>query len=184
VSFGTEFAPVAVTERCELWRPQRTDLAGLVRLVSDEETRRFLGPARDGEASQFERLQRNAGCWALYGYGTFIVRQRGGDEIIASCGVFHSWRGYGSEVGMDDVPEAGWIVRADHWRRGLAGEIMAGALAWFDATHGKQSIKCMIEDGNAASEKVAARLCFRRYGVHMIEDPNGPVQLNLYERVS
>jgi RimJ/RimL family protein N-acetyltransferase len=183
VSFGVEDEPVLVTPRCELWRPQRGDLAGLCRLISDEETRRFLGPSRQGEAAQFERLTRNAGCWALYGYGTFIVRPRGEDEVIASCGVFHSWRGYGADAGMDDVPEAGWIVRADRWGQGLAGEIMTPALDWFDRTHGRQRIACMIEPGNTASEKLAARLGFVPCGVHRIEEEGEPVAINLFERV-
>lgn len=177
-------APVLVTARCELWRPRPSDLPDLVRLVADEETRRFLGPSRDGEAAQFERLLRNAGSWALYGYGTFLVRERGGDgSIVASCGIFHSWRGYGAEAGLDDVPEAGWIVRADHWRRGLAGEVMEAVVRWFDETHGRRRVACMIEDGNVASEKVAARIGFVACGTHAIDDPAGPVTLNLYERV-
>ena len=167
------------TARFELWRPQATDLAGLVALVDDEETTRFLGPARATAHNQFERLTRNAGGWSLYGYGTAAVRLAGGDgAIIGSCGVFHSWRGFGK--GMDDTPEAGWIVRRDHWGQGVAREAMTAILAWFDATHGLRRIACMIEEGNAASERLAATLGFAAYGAHELEDG---ANVRLFERL-
>lgn len=149
----------------------------MVELIADEETRRFLGPMAASEADCAGRLLKNAGCWDLFGYGTFIVREKGGDAIIGNCGVFHTWRGFGS--GLDDVPEAGWIVHPGWWGRGLAREVMDAALGWFDATHGAQRIACMIEEGNIASERLAARLGFVAYGRHENE---GERPLVLYQR--
>lgn len=172
--------PLLKTERFELWQPAAGDLEDLVRLLEGEDMTRFLGPARADRFSQFERLTRNAGSWALYGYGTFYVRQHGECGILANCGVFHSWRGFGQ--GMDDVPEAGWIVRQDWWGRGVAGEVMRAVIPWFDETQGQQRIACMIEQGNVASERLAAALGFVRYGRHQAEDGDRAV-LNLFERV-
>ncbi|MDE8651627.1 GNAT family N-acetyltransferase [Novosphingobium album (ex Liu et al. 2023)] len=171
--------PVLTTERFELWRPRASDLDGLVQLIADEETRRFLGPARADAPSQWDRLLRNAGSWSLYGYGTFMVRRPGEDAIVASCGVFHSWRGLGH--GMDDQPEAGWIVHRDGRGQAIAGEVMRAAIAWFERTHGPRRIVCMIEEGNHASEKVATRLGFARYHTQAAEE-DGAV-LNFYERL-
>lgn len=170
--------PLLITERFELWQPAASDLADLVRLIEGEDMTRFLGPARADAFSQFERLTRNAGSWALYGYGTFYVRRRGEAQIIGNCGVFHSWRGFGK--GMDDMPEAGWIVRQDCWGQGVAGEVMRAALAWFDETHGQRRIACMIEEGNVASEALASALGFARYARHAPESEGRP--LNLFER--
>jgi RimJ/RimL family protein N-acetyltransferase len=155
-------------------------LDDLVRLLEGEDMTRFLGPARPTALSQFERLLRNAGSWALYGYGILYLRRPGESGIIGSCGVFHSWRGFG--MGLDDVPEAGWIVRQDCWGQGVAAEAMRAALAWFDETQGKRRVACMIEEGNTASERLAAALGFVRYGSHVPEDDDG-VALNLFERV-
>lgn len=172
--------PFLTTERFELWKPAAADLPDLVRLLEGEGMTRFLGPARPTYFSQFERLSRNAGSWALYGYGTFAVRRRGEGQIIANCGVFHSWRGFGK--GLDDVPEAGWVVRQDCWGQGLASEVMRALLPWFDEAHGPRRIACMIEEGNTASERLAAALGFVRYDRH---EPEGdePSGINLYERV-
>jgi RimJ/RimL family protein N-acetyltransferase len=171
--------PVLTTARYGLWRPRGADdLDGLCRLVADEETRRFLGAARADPQQQWERLMRNAGSWSLYGYGVFYVRPHGRDEIAGSVGVFHSWRGM--DARMDRQPEAGWVVRRDFCGQGLAGEVMAAVLPWFEARHGPQRIVAMIERGNLASERLAAKLGFTAFAEHA--DPEGKI-LNFYERL-
>ena len=169
--------PLIRTERLELWRPAAADLESLYALTLDEETRRFLGGRPASMQDSFERLLRNGGSWALHGYGTFMVRMRGEAPVIANCGLFRSWRGI---AGLDDVVEAGWIVHRDHWGRGIAGEAMRAALDWFDQTCGRQRIACMIEAGNAPSERLATALGFVEYGRHQIEGEERP--LVLYER--
>ena len=172
--------PVLTTQRLELWQPQQSDLADLFDLTLAEETRRFLGSFVPTEMDAFARLLRNAGSWSLWGYGTFMVRLKGEGRIIANCGVFRSHRGFGAGQGMDNVPEAGWIIHKDHWGQGIAREAMEAALAWFDATHGAQRVACMIEQGHAASEAIAMKLGFVRYG-QQVPDEGAP--LGLWERV-
>ncbi len=171
--------PVITTARLELWRPQAGDLADMYQLTLAEETRRFLGGFEPNEADIFNRLSRNAGSWALYGYGTFAVRFKGEQRIAANCGVFRSFRGFGDDLGLDDVPEAGWIVHRDCWGQGIAREAMEAALGWFDRAHGQQRIACMIEQGHAASDGLARSLGFVRYAEHEAEDG---ATLVLYER--
>lgn len=171
--------PLLQTGRFALWKPRAADLPALCALIADEDTRRYLGPASPEPQAQFERLMRNGGSWLLYGYGTLLVRLHGSDDMIASCGVFHSWRGFGAEKGMDDVPEAGWIVRRDWQGKGVAGEVMPAIMDWFDTTHGPRRVACMIEEGNAASERVAARLGFVRYDARIVDGTT----INLFERI-
>ncbi len=57
---------------------------------------------------------------------------------------------------------------------------MSAALAWFDSTHGRQRVACMIEQGHAASEAIAMKLGFVRYG-QQVPDEGAP--LGLWERV-
>ncbi len=173
-------APVLTTARFELWRPQVGDLADLFELTRDDETRRFLGSFVPTEMDSFARLTRNAGSWALWGYGTFMVRRKGEGRIVANCGVFRSHRGFGAEQGLDNVAEAGWIVHRDAWGQGLASEVMTAAMSWFDQTHGRQRVACMIEEGHGASEAIAAKLGFVRYGR---QQPEEGAALGLWERV-
>lgn len=173
-------APVLLTERLELWYPTASDLPALHAMVSPEAVRRFLGNRPTTRAEEAARLLRNAGSWALYGYGTFVMRARGTDALIGICGVFRSWRGFGE--GLDDVPEAGWILGEAAWGKGLAGEAMRAVLAWFDARYGAQRIACMIEEGHHASLRLANALGFETYAVHQPDD--GARALVLLERLT
>lgn len=150
-------APLLVTERLELWLPARHDVAAMLAIVSDPRTGRYLGP-QPSAADHFTRFCRNAGSWLLYGYGSLTLRPRASAEVIGWCGIFHSWRGLGAD--FDDRPEAGWILRHDCCGKGLAREAMDAAIAWFERTHGPQSIVCMIEPDNAPSLTLAGRLGF------------------------
>ncbi len=169
--------PLLQTERFELWLPQPGDFAGLDAILGDPRTLEFLGNWSPSPADTFARLTRNAGSWALYGYGTFYVRMRGEREIIGNCGVFRSWRGFAH--GLDDVPEAGWIVHPDHWGQGVASEVMRAVMPWFDQTHGRQRVACMIEAGHGVSEKLAHNLGFTEYARHQQPEEK---PLVLYER--
>ncbi|GGC29289.1 N-acetyltransferase [Novosphingobium marinum] len=176
----SETAPVLVTKRLELWRPSAADLEDMVDLLEEPETRRYLAMDEVTHADVHQRLCRNAGSWSLYGYGLFAVRLLGGPQIVASCGIFHSWRGF--DDAMNDVPEAGWIVRLDREGHGIAREAMEAALGWFDDEHGRSRITCMIDEGNEASHLLAQRLGFTPFGKHC-EDGDG-ADLVLYERLS
>lgn len=170
--------PLLTTERFELWKPQAADLPERVRLLEGDRMMQFLGTIGPDPKGQHDKLLQHAGSWSLYGYGTFSVRRRGESDIVATGGIFHSWRGFGK--GLDDVPEAGWIVRQDCWGQGVAGEMMRASLAWFDAEHGPKRVACMIEEGNTASEKVAASLGFVKYDSH---EEEGGAAVNLFERL-
>ena len=171
-------ALVLTTERLELWRPQTSDHDGLNAINTDPRTLAFLGTWSPSPADTFARLCRNAGSWSLYGYGTFMVRRRGQAQIIGNCGIFRSWRGFAQ--GLDDVPEAGWIIHPDHWQQGYAGEAMRAVMPWFDQVHGQQRIACMIDEGHAVSERLALQLGFGEYARH--QQP-ADKQVVLYERV-
>lgn len=149
--------PFLTTERLELWWPQSGDLKAMHAIVSHPQTGRFLGSSA-ALHEHATRFMRGAGSWFLYGYGPLMLRLRGSETLIGNCGVFHTFRGLGSD--FDDNPEAGWIVAAEHVGKGLAGEAMRAVLDWFDREHGPRRIVCMIAVGNEPSLKLAARLGF------------------------
>lgn len=169
-------APLLRTERLELRLPEAADFRATLAIVGDAETGRFLGPS--GEAEHFLRFCRSAGSWLLYGYGTFVVRPRGSEEVIGNCGIFHSIRGLGED--FDDAPEAGWILRRDQVGKGLAHEAMAAVLAWFERTYGPRRMTCLIAPGNHPSIGLAAKLGFAP--MRDAELPGGAA-VRLFERV-
>lgn len=179
MSVGPGAGPLLTTERLELWLPQPGDLPDLVAMMAPAEMRTHLGSMAPDQPGQFARLLRNAGSWNLFGYGAFMVRLRGTPRIVGNCGLFHSWRGFGK--GMDDTPEAGWIVAVEQWGQGIAEEAMRAALGWFDAVHGERRIACMIEQGNTASHRLAGKLGFVRYEEQTLAEDGA--QVVLYERL-
>ena len=70
----------------------------------------------------------------------------------------------GPAFDLEALPEAGWAFDADHWGGGLATEAMSAALGWADATLDAPEVRCIIDPGHVASERVAAKLGFRRIG--------------------
>ena len=152
-----EDAPTLTTQRLELSLPRAEDLPAMMAIVSNEETGRFLGPIQH-VPEQFNRFLRNAGSWLLFGYGGFLVRERGKPEVIGNCGIFHSYRGLGED--FDDMPEAGWIISADHVGKGYANEAMQAALDWFEKSYGARRVVCMIDPANTPSIKLAGKLGF------------------------
>lgn len=150
--------PHLLTARLDLQPPRSADFAATMEIVAHPETRRFLGVSA-GPEDHYARFARNAGSWMLYGYGAFMIRLRGTDEVIGNCGIFHTWRGLGPD--FDDQAEAGWIVRHDQAGRGIAREAMEAILGWFEQQYGARRIVCMISQGNEPSMRLAGRLGFR-----------------------
>ncbi len=155
---GFDFAkPLLVTERLELWLPRAEDLRAMYAVVTQPNTSRYLGAVAQLHDHAL-RFMRGAGSWFLHGYGPLMVRLRGKGAVIGNCGVFHTFRGLGSD--FDDHPEAGWIIAEEHVGTGLGREAMEAVLAWFDGAHGPRRIVCMIAPENAASIGLSRKLGF------------------------
>lgn len=170
--------PQLESERLVLSLAGRDHYIRLRDLVADPQVQRFLGPpAENPTADMFGRAMRGAGSWQLYGYGMFMVWERASGAFIGQAGVFHTLRGFAK--GLDDVPEAAWMLAHDYWGKGYATEAMVTALDWFDTHHGRSRIACMIEPENAASIRLANRLGFTRYDDHILSDG---ATVWLYER--
>ena len=154
------------TARLHLRPPTADDFELSYALTASETMRRYLGRTPDREDS-FTRHLRNAGCWALFGYGVFSVIERESGDYVGGCGLFRALRGLGDD--FDPYPEAGWVIGEASWNRGYAGEAMTAVLNWFDAEHGGRSV-CMIVPGNAASERIAAKLGYEEIGMATYKD--------------
>lgn len=143
------------TERLLLRPPVIDDFRSLHALTENAAMREHLAGFASVEDS-YKRLLSTIGCWSAFGFGTFSVIERATGDYVGNCGVFRMMRGLGD--GFDDHPEAGWIVAHSRWGQGYAGEAMAATLDWIERDHGIAKTNCMIAPGNAASERIAAKL--------------------------
>ncbi len=152
--------PGLETERLLMLPHTLADFADSLALWSDAETARYLGRS-PAEEEIWRRLMSCAGSWALLGFGYWVVRERGSGRFVGEVGFADSRRGLGPA--FDGAPEIGWTLAPAFRGRGLAGEAIAGALAWNDRrTEGGRTV-CMIRSDNAASIRLAERAGYRAF---------------------
>lgn len=138
----------------------------------DPEHVRFIGRRTRPPAEVFASLQRHIGAWYLVGYGYWILESLEDGSIVGEVGFLAGMRSMDPSV--DDVPEAGWSIGRPHWGRGLATEALDMALTWADRELPFTRTACIIEDGHAASLRVADRCGFTRQADSRLgDDPVG-----------
>ncbi|WP_419723199.1 GNAT family N-acetyltransferase [Sphingobium aromaticiconvertens] len=152
--------PVLYTERL-LLRPHRSsDFDTCCALWGDAKVVRHIGGAVQESQAVWFRILRYAGMWSLLGFGMWVLEERGTGAFLGEAGLLSTCRGLPE---LDGMPEAGWVLGPDAWGRGFASEAMGAILGWADVDLAVPSIRCIIEDGNDASVRVAEKLGFRKF---------------------
>ena len=153
--------PVIETARLRL-RPHRlSDKDVHIAMWADERVTRFIGGAPRAPDVSWGKFLSAAGLWPVMGFGYWVFADKATDALIGMGGLSYFCRGIAE---LEDGPEAGWAFDADHWGMGLATEAMGAVLDWAEAHLDAADVRCIIEPGNAASERVAAKLGFHRIG--------------------
>lgn len=151
------------TARLRLRAPTVDDFERIHALTDSDAMRVYLGREPPTREDSFARLLRSAGCFHLFGWGTFMVESKADGAFVGSCGLFRAMRGLGPD--FDPYPEAGWVIAQAFWGQGHASEAMAAILDWYDQVHGDQPVVAIISPGNLPSERVADKLGFRPIGL-------------------
>lgn len=107
------------------------------------------------------RFQRQAGSWALRGFGGWVLRERGGGRFVGEV-AFQDFRRE-VEPPLGPEPEAGWMLAPWAHGQGLASEAVAAMLAWGDARFADPRTLCMIDPDNAASLRLAAKMGYAEF---------------------
>lgn len=168
-------APLLQTDRLIL-RPHRLDdYPACKALWGDAQVVRHIGGSPQDAQAVWFRLLRYAGMWSLLGYGMWVMEARADGAFLGEAGLLSAARGLPE---LDGWPEAGWVLTPQAWGRGIAGEAMAAILAWADAHLDAASVRCIIENDNVASIKVARRLGF----TVMADASIGGKAIGIYDR--
>jgi len=153
--------PVIETERLRL-RPHRlSDKDTHIAMWADDRVTRFIGGEPRAPDVSWGKFLGSAGLWPVMGFGYWVFADKATDALIGQGGLSYFCRGIPE---LEGLPEAGWAFDADHWGAGLATEAMTAILGWADANLDAPEIRCIIDPGNAASEKVGMKLGFQRIG--------------------
>lgn len=147
--------PVLRTDRLDLTRHTPADLDALAAMWADPAVFGMIGGGRPRPREDvWLRLLRSVGQWALFGYGSWIARDRATGTLVGEVGLLESERAIDPPL---DCAEVGWALAPAWHGRGVAGEAMAAALAWADA-HGIARTCCIIDPANVRSIALAGRL--------------------------
>ena len=146
-------APILATERLTLRALTMADWEPYAAMWEDPRVVAFIGGVPRPRDVAWPKFGQAAGMWALVGYGNWAVIDRADGAFLGVAGLSDFKRGIAE---LEGHPEAGWAFTADSWGRGIASEVVAAVTGWADAA-GIAETRCMIDHGNIASAKVAAR---------------------------
>lgn len=176
--------PVLLTPRLRLRGHREADLADALAMWRAPEVVRYIGGRPFTEEEVWQRFLRYVGHWAILGFGYWVIEDRATGRFMGEAGAGDARRAL--EPAWGAVMEIGWAL--DPWAhgKGLATEAVGAVLGWVDEQRAKgpagvaagRRVVCMIEEGNTASQRVAAKVGFRRYGVGRYQGE----MVGLYER--
>jgi RimJ/RimL family protein N-acetyltransferase len=120
---------------------------------ADPRVTTFIGGEPRAPTVAWPKFGQAAAMWTLLGYGNWAVVDRADQRFLGVAGLSDFKRGIAE---LEGAPEAGWAFAAHSWGRGIASEAILAVVAWADSA-GIAETRCMIDDANAASARVAAR---------------------------
>ncbi len=143
--FPIETARLAIRE----WRTE--DRPAFARMSGDAEMMRYINAGRplgDDEVDEF--FERQARFLAEHGFcmGAMTLKPHG--EVIGIAGM--------QPLDIPGEIELGWWTWKDHWGQGYAAEAGAAFIEFGFRRLGLKRLVAVIDPGNAASARVAAKL--------------------------
>lgn len=127
---------------------------------ADPRMTEFIGGEPRGRNISWGKMLQGVGLWPLFGYGYWSFIELDSGKFIGNGGLAQFERGIPE---LEGYPEAGWAFAPDAWARGYATEAMGAILAWADDHAKLAETRCIIDPGNSASHKVAAKLGFVKF---------------------
>ncbi len=144
--------PTVNTERLILRGLTMDDWEPYATMWADPRVTAFIGGEPRSRDVAWPKFGQAVAMWTLFGYGNWAVIDRVNATFLGVCGLAHYERGIAALAGF---PEAGWAFAAASWGRGVASEAIGALVGWADL-NGLAETRCLIDDGNVASIRVAA----------------------------
>lgn len=145
--------PTLTTDRLELRAINHGDWNAYAAMWADSRVTAFIGGAPRPRDIAWAKFGQAVAMWPLFGYGNWAVIDRANATFLGVCGFARYERAISE---LDGYPEAGWAFTAQSWGRGIASEAVGAVLAWADASAIAET-RCLIDDANVASVRVATR---------------------------
>lgn len=142
------------TERCYLRELALEDLDDLFELYAQKGMTDYIEPLY--ERAKEEEYQRAyiANMYAFYGYGMWLVKEKGSGRLIGRAGLEHRTLHGVSEL------EMGYAIGVPYQRQGYATEVCRAILAYARDNLEYEEVNCLIEPENRASLGLVEKLGF------------------------
>ena len=150
--------PVLETERLRL-RPHRlADFEASFAMWCEPEVVRHISGKPSTEQAAWGRVMNYLGLWQLLGFGYWAVEEKSSGQLIGEFGFADFKRDL--QPSIRGLPELGWALVTRAHGKGYATEGLRAALNWGERNLKAPRTVCLIDTGNIASFKVAAKLGF------------------------
>jgi RimJ/RimL family protein N-acetyltransferase len=150
--------PTLDTPRLKLRAPVESDIPALFEIFRDAESMRYWSRPEMKDPAEAEALLReiesNATGETFLQWG---IARRDDDLVIGTCTLHRINREHRRA-------ELGYILRRDHWGRGLASEALTALLSHAFATMDLHRLEADIDPRNAGSIRLVERLGFTLEG--------------------
>jgi RimJ/RimL family protein N-acetyltransferase len=150
-------APTLETGRLRLRAHRLEDFEPIRAMLGDGALMRHISGAQPREDS-WRRMLTAPGCWALLGYGYWVVERREDGAVIGQAGLADYKRAM--KPSIEGLPELGYVFAAQAHGRGYASEAVRAILEWSDREVRAAQIVAIISHDNAPSIRVAERAGF------------------------
>jgi RimJ/RimL family protein N-acetyltransferase len=145
---------LARTRRLVLREILDADEEPLARCFADPATMAFYPATWDRKFTR-EWMTAQRESYAARGYGLWAACDKESGEFRGYCGLA------APEVGEDAEVEIGYLIRREDWNRGLATEAARAALRLCRRRFGRPDPIALVDEGNAASIRVAEKIGMR-----------------------
>ena len=139
------------TARLEAERLAPRHLAELIEFHRDPRVMAELGGIRDEEETS-RYLSRNLDHWAEHGFGVWVLRERGGSELVGRAVLR-----FLPLEGIREI-EIGYALSPRFWGRGLATEVAESCAGFAWRELGVSSLIGLTTPKNRASQRVLLKV--------------------------
>ena len=153
--------PALETPRLRLRRHRVDDFPACRSLWGDAEVTRYIGGRPLSQEDAWLKFLRNAGHWALVGFGFWVLEEKSSGAFAGEIGISYFFRDLDPPV--ENLREAGWVLAASMHGKGYATEAVQAALAWSDVRFSDPRTLCLIHPENYHSLRVAEKCGFREW---------------------
>ena len=151
------------TKRLTLRELTIEDFDALHKILSDPQTMQHY-PAPFGKEETSRWIRRNMERYAELGFGLWAVILKETGELIGDCGITMQ------NIHGQHLPEIGYHIRRDLWRRGYASEAAQACMDFIFTRTLFNSVYSYMKYTNAASYGVALK-----NGMTFIEEYDDPI---------